>query len=326
MSSKEDEDRSRLERWKALRRGNRSVVTKFYREAFAIIDSAQSSQEKIARLNSIKVSLNEKLLYLRDLDSKVLDSCNVEEIENEVEDSSEWEAKIHEAVSRIEDFQRENRSSFSLPTTQNVMAGRSFEIPSPARVGSETQHEAVPLGGPTPASPSRNLNRSIASSSAHATVKLPKIILPKFRGDITQFNSFWESFECAVHSNPGLSSINKLNYLFSLLEGPAYRAVQGLALQEENYEHAIEILKSRFGKKHQIINAHMEKLLKLQHHPNEGLENLRKIYDNIAVHVRGLQSLGIPPESYGNLLIPIIMSRLPQEITMQIVRKRAEDC
>eukprot|EP00795_Rhopilema_esculentum_P007541 gene7541-13324_t len=149
MPSEEDEDPCRLERWKALRRGNRSVVTKFYREAFAIIDGAQSSQEKIVRLNSIKVSLNEKLLYLRELDSKVLDSCNVEEIENEVEDSSEWEAKIHEAVSRIEDFQRENRSSFTLPTTQNVIAGRSFEIPSPARFGSETQHEAVPLGGTT---------------------------------------------------------------------------------------------------------------------------------------------------------------------------------
>ena len=34
--------------------------------------------------------------------------------------------------------------------------------------------------------------------------KLPKLVLPKFKGDITQFRSFWDSFESAVHKNPGL--------------------------------------------------------------------------------------------------------------------------
>ena len=71
-------------------------------------------------------------------------------------------------------------------------------------------------------------------------------------------------------------------------------------------------MKSRFGKKQSIINAHMNSLLKLKEWPNDSVDQLRKIYDGINVHVRGLVSLGMPAESYGNLLIPIIMCRMPR--------------
>ena len=44
---------------------------------------------------------------------------------------------------------------------------------------------------------------------------------------------------------------------------------------------------------------------------------LRKIFDSITIHVCGLESLGTAPESYGNLLIPIFMSRMPKDVTLQ---------
>ena len=104
-----------------------------------------------------------------------------------------------------------------------------------------------------------------------------------------------------------------------MLEGPAHRVVAGLELTEENYEHAIETLKLRFGKKQSIVSAHMQTLLKLQECPSEKVSQLRYIYDKINVHVRGLESLGMSQESYGGLLIPIIMQRMPNEITIQVI-------
>ena len=53
--------------------------------------------------------------------------------------------------------------------------------------------------------------------------KLPKLVLPKFRGDITTFSTFIDSFESAMDKNPELSVIDKFNYLSSLVEGPAAR-------------------------------------------------------------------------------------------------------
>ena len=73
--------------------------------------------------------------------------------------------------------------------------------------------------------------------------KLPKLVLSKFRGDITTFSTFIDSFESAIDKNSELSVIDKFNYLSSFVKGPAARAVQGLTLSEAIYEAAKEILK-----------------------------------------------------------------------------------
>ncbi len=86
--------------------------------------------------------------------------------------------------------------------------------------------------------------------------------------------------------------MNELNYLLTLLEGQAFKLVEGLELTEDNYKHAVEILKARFHGKQHVISAHMESLLKLQSLPNQNTEQLRKIYDEIYVDVRVFQSLG----------------------------------
>ena len=77
-----------------------------------------------------------------------------------------------------------------------------------------------------------------------ARTKLPKLTLRRFKGDVTQFRTFWDTFESAVHSNPGLTKSDKFSYLVSLLEGFASRAIEGLPVTEENYASAVEILKN----------------------------------------------------------------------------------
>ena len=60
--------------------------------------------------------------------------------------------------------------------------------------------------------------------------KLPKLTLPKFKGQVTKWGSFWDPYSSAIHDNKEISKIDKFNYLNSLLEGAALRATQGLAL------------------------------------------------------------------------------------------------
>ena len=47
-------------------------------------------------------------------------------------------------------------------------------------------------------------------------VKLPKLTLKWFNGDLTNWITFWDSFESSIHNNAGLRNID--NYLNSLLE------------------------------------------------------------------------------------------------------------
>ena len=132
---------------------------------------------------------------------------------------------------------------------------------------------------------------------------MPKLVLSKFKEDITKFQSFWDSFDSAVHKNPGLSIIDKFNYLKSLLEGRALRAVQSLFITEGNYQSSVGIFQQRFGKSKAIISAHMEELMKIPACTVDKPAQTRYIYKKVSIHVQGLESLGVNSEQYGGLLI-----------------------
>ena len=155
--------------------------------------------------------------------------------------------------------------------------------------------------------------------------KLPKLVLPKFRGDVTQWRTFWDSFNSTIHTNSYLTKIDKFNHLNSLLEGQALRAIQGLTLTESNYQSAIDILNQRFGKTQHIISTHLDELLKIAACTTDKTSQLRFVYDKISINVRGLEALGVNSSQYGSLLIPVVMSKLPQDVRLQIARNTAQD-
>ena len=117
-------------------------------------------------------------------------------------------------------------------------------------------------------------------------IKLPRIDIKKFSGDVTEWQTFFDSFEVAVHSNSKISSIEKMNYLLSYLTGEALKTVQGLKLSEPNYSAAIEMLQERYGDKQVLISTHMNKLLNLSNSGNlNDLKYLRQLYNNIDTQV-----------------------------------------
>ena len=208
---------------------------------------------------------------------------DVTKIENEIEESQEILEKVMECKRKI-DLKLKQRSSESN--------------------GNQTES-------------SENTGQG-ESSTSQAKMKLPKLTLLKFRGDVTKWKSFWDSFRSAIHDNQDISEVDKFNYLNSVLEGSVVRAIAGLSLT--NYEHAVQILQDRFGKTQQIITAHMDELIKITQYQNDRPSSLRYVYDQISVHTRGLAFLGVSSDQYRSLLIPITMNKLPSEIRLQVAR------
>ena len=52
---------------------------------------------------------------------------------------------------------------------------------------------------------------------------------------------------------------------------------------------------------------------------------LRKFYDAIEIHCRGLQSLGVGPKAYGTVLVNLLLQKLPEEVQLIISRKLNEE-
>ena len=162
----------------------------------------------------------------------------------------------------------------------------------------------------------RDVAPSDNGSTCTSQVKLPKIELPKFGGDVVDWSTFWDQFSATVDQSD-LATVSKLVYLRSLLFGEAKQAIDGLAVTATNYEVACDILKARFARPAKVIFAHIEKLINL----GSGSESdLKPIQDELLVHIRSLERLGVGGERYGVILTPLVLSRLPEDFRMEWAR------
>ena len=153
-------------------------------------------------------------------------------------------------------------------------------------------------------------------------MKLPKISLPRFGGNPVKWIPFWDSYKSAIHVNPDLSEVDKFNYLRSLLDHMAFDAIAGLTLSAANYQEAVEILLKRFGDKKVIISKHMDTLIHMEAISSDrNLRELRRLYDCTESHVRSLKSLGIEAASYGALLAPVLLAKLPPDMRLVVSRR-----
>ena len=216
------------------------------------------------------------------LDSEIVGLCVLDDIEREINESEVTTAKLIELKRKID-------AAIVTPSREHV-----------THSGSTT---------------------SLSEEGISMKPRLPKLSLPTFRGDVTNWSAFWDLYQLAVHENTSIAVVDKFNYLNSLLDGPAARAIQGLTLNEGNYESAIGLLKDRFGRPQQIISAHMEELIKISPCVGDKPSSLRYVYDKINVNIRGLSAMGITVTQHGSLLILIIMTKLTPELRLRIARE-----
>ena len=142
------------------------------------------------------------------------------------------------------------------------------------------------------------------NESSTGRARLPKLKTKRFTGKVEEWQEFWDSFESAIHTNLKLSPVDKFSYLRGLLVGAVRTSIAGLALTSANYEAAIDILKPRFGRKIAIDRAHVNDLFKVPsvYHEKDTV-GLRRLYDTVEVHHRGLQALGVNTSTYEGIVV-----------------------
>ena len=180
----------------------------------------------------------------------------------------------------------------------------------------------VPSPTPVLSAPSTGLS---SSSHGGSRVKLPKLTIQPFGGDLTMWTPFWESYLAAIHDNPSLTDTEKFNYLRSLLKHTALDAISGFSLTAPNYKEAVSVLEKRFGNKQQIVTKHMDALMNLDAVTSStNIMALHRLYDHVESYTHSLKSLGVESGSYGGLLASVLLNKLPQELQLLVSRKIGE--
>lgn len=283
-------------------KGSRKVYRSHLMRIYGKIEELNLTQPATEETTSLVISyidqLNRKAESLQQLDTKIQSMIEGDDdSERDTFESIEIQDMLIEKLTRLKRYLEKNNST--------------IHISQPAQ--SNTLEPVVPVSG---------MQETIVQQPSAS--RLPKLNLPRFSGDLLEWQTFWDSFQAAVHSNPKLTSIEKFNYLRSLLDGEASRTVSGFTLTNANYEQSVSLLEARFGKKQRIISAHMKALWNLPT-PSNTASSLRQLYDTIESHIRGLESLGKSQDTYGDLLVSLILGRLPKPVIRNLTRNHSRD-
>ena len=279
-----------LQRAKVTRRTQRAQATKIWNKAQTLLEG-DLNEVKVQQLQVILETYDAKIEQLRKID---------ETISNKIADEETLEVEFAEADDYLMELtEKRYRLQFRIKSSQNALH-------------SETS---------TSSSSSQGHNSShTVNSSNSSNHRLPKLTLPTFLGNPLKWQTFWDTYKTAIHDNVSLSDVKKFTYLKAQLSGEAANSIEGLPLTESNYQQSIKILEDRFDQPHKIINAHMQALLDLSS-PTDSVTNLRRFYDSMENHIRGLEALGKKQDTYGDLLIPIVLAKIPTSIKHNIIRE-----
>ncbi|CAK9801781.1 hypothetical protein ANTQUA_LOCUS3006 [Anthophora quadrimaculata] len=155
-------------------------------------------------------------------------------------------------------------------------------------------------------------NTSTQSSSPYAlSVNLPKIDLPKFDGRIEMWITFKDAFNTLIHTQSGLSKIQKLHYLRLSLSGKAESAIGAFSITDDNYEAAWNHLREIYDNKRALVLRHAALLRDTPAMPDDSSDSIRDLANHMQTHIRSLQALGRSPDDIANdLLASILISKM----------------
>ena len=255
----------------------RKFLRKSVTDTLKLIDEALSQQDNNARVQVLKDNVASKWSDLQEVQATMCTMLEDAEIEAECESHNDYEMRVIESMAKM----------------TNYLASK--HVPEAKLAGS---------------------NPSVSQSPSQLQVKLPKINLPTFDGNVLSWQPYYQSIKVSVVDNPSLADVQKLEYLMRSLKGSAAEAVKGFAVVQGNYKPVLETLKERFGHTRLILDAHVRSLIHLPRLSSDDATSMRKFYDEVIGHVRSVESMGekFNSETLAPVLVPLIVEKLPKEV------------
>jgi hypothetical protein len=155
-------------------------------------------------------------------------------------------------------------------------------------------------------------------TSCRRKLKLPKIELKKFEGDVKDWLSFWSQFS-RIHKDKEVKDEDTFQYLIQATASGtrAREIVDSFPPTPENYTKAIDSLKSRFGREELLIDFYVRELLGLViKNATKTKSNVKmaQLYHKLQSYLRALESIGMTTDKCAAMLFPMIESCIPEEI------------
>src|SRR5580765_393430 len=185
------------------------------------------------------------------------------------------------------DFDKEDQIRAQFDTMHNAIKAKYYEL--------------------TDMSPQTSGSRNPNASS---TIKLPKISLPHFSGDLSLWPSFIALYNTSIHNNQQISAMEKYQYLLASLKGEALSVVKNLPLSEDHYPIAYDTLMVRYQNKRKLATHYWSSIVRAKSLKQDSANSLRLLLDTFHENVRALQLMKFPTESWDFILLNVLLDKL----------------
>lgn len=235
---------------------------------------SDNPEQELTSIKRIKANLNSSLDNMEDFITKFDDSSHISQLEVRYPHLDEIFSKFSDIHLEMEKLLPKDDTLFTEFTT---FQNKYFHIkslfkqkidllkqPNVSSAAVDLNTEIKQIISDLHNTSSENKTHEGPSSqplNLHTPISLPKLTLPQFKGNYVEWQSFKDLFTSVIINNPQLTQIQRFYYLKSVLKGEALSLVKNIAVTDDNFLVAWQILVSRYDNKLATINDHLKILV-----------------------------------------------------------------
>lgn len=156
-------------------------------------------------------------------------------------------------------------------------------------------------------------NVKVVGEQNNCAVQLPKILIPTFSGNYTEWTSFRDLFLSLIHKNNSLDDVQKLHYLKGYLRGEAEQLIRHVPITSANYKLCWDQLEHRYHNKRHLANCILQKLLNQKPLNSESANAIKLLLDTTNECLKGLANLEIDVSQWDIIIVYIMSNKLDSE-------------
>ena len=152
---------------------------------------------------------------------------------------------------------------------------------------------------------------------------LPKLKLDSFDGDPIRLSDWMSMFQSII-DDADISRKAKMQHLQNAVVGRAKEAIEGYGYGGELYAEAFAKLKSRFGKSHIVVKAHLNRLRKSVKLSDDRLHEVRRFSHVISTAVKTFKRLGYTNDLHAANNLNMVVDKPPHSLCVKWKEYRRE--
>ncbi|XP_043469701.1 uncharacterized protein LOC122503290 [Leptopilina heterotoma] len=171
------------------------------------------------------------------------------------------------------------------------------------------------LPEPVPNQPNPNGEDIVSSSPNSASrstsaVQLPRITLPTFSGNYSEWLAFRDLFYSLVIENNSISDVERLHYLKLSLRDEALIFAQNQPGTSANFQIIWKNLESRYNNCKALINEYLKKIVEIPDITSDWLNSLKNMRNVIITVTTALTNLKRPIDEKNDLSVFLLINKL----------------